>query len=166
MMFKIRWFKGKLNNVIHSFWRCYYCVQCEPVLIVYSHYYLLSSSVVPPKADAPVPSSFIDFGTKDGDWDCEVCTVRNDGTSSRCARCSQPNPNMKSKNAFASAPTLAFGSSLNQPATAGFEGTLYGGFNQSKEKASSIFGAPSTRSSGGFTFGYKFWNMIERQNGS
>lgn len=62
---------------------------------------------------------------------------------------------MKSKNASAPALKFAFGGFPIQPDAAGFEGPINGGFNPSKDKASSIFGAPSTRSSGGFTFGGK-----------
>ncbi|XP_016354140.1 uncharacterized protein LOC107697793 [Sinocyclocheilus anshuiensis] len=106
-----------------------------------------SGEVVPPKADAPVSSSFIDFAKKDGDWDCEVCLVKNKGMSSHCVACQTSNPDMKSKSTSAPAFKFGFGSSPNQPATAG---PLNAGFNQSKEKAS-IFGA--NRSTGRFTFG-------------
>ncbi|XP_058644128.1 tripartite motif-containing protein 29-like isoform X2 [Onychostoma macrolepis] len=77
-----------------------------------------SGEVVPPKADAPVSSSFIDFAKKEND----------------------------------PALNFGFGISPKQPATTGFGGSLYGGFNPSKDKASLIFGAPPTRTSGGFTF--------------
>ncbi|XP_016430768.1 uncharacterized protein LOC107757721 [Sinocyclocheilus rhinocerous] len=107
-----------------------------------------SGEVVPPKADAPVSSSFIGFAKKGGDWDCEVCLVKNKAMSSHCVACQMSNPNMKSKSTSATAFKFGVGSSPNQPAIAGL---LNAGFNQSKEKASGIFGA--NRFTGGFTFG-------------
>uniref|UniRef100_A0A672FXB4 E3 SUMO-protein ligase RanBP2 n=1 Tax=Salarias fasciatus TaxID=181472 RepID=A0A672FXB4_SALFA len=46
---------------------------------------------------ASVPSSFT-FG-KPGQWDCDVCEVRNEASANNCVSCQSPNPSVKSKEA-------------------------------------------------------------------
>ncbi|PWA31280.1 hypothetical protein CCH79_00002878, partial [Gambusia affinis] len=49
----------------------------------------------PPAAPAaPAGSGFAAiFAMKDGQWDCNICLVRNEGSAAQCVSCQSPNPN-------------------------------------------------------------------------
>ncbi|XP_078514252.1 E3 SUMO-protein ligase RanBP2-like [Lissotriton helveticus] len=60
------------------------------------------------------PSSFgSQFSKRDGQWDCNVCLVRNEASSVSCASCLTPNPQATPNNAvtFPPASSFKFGSS-------------------------------------------------------
>uniref|UniRef100_A0A3P9PDW1 E3 SUMO-protein ligase RanBP2 n=1 Tax=Poecilia reticulata TaxID=8081 RepID=A0A3P9PDW1_POERE len=53
-----------------------------------------STTVAPAAPTAPAASGFLaDFAKKDGQWDCNVCLVRNEGSAAQCVSCQSPNPN-------------------------------------------------------------------------
>ncbi|XP_014892528.1 E3 SUMO-protein ligase RanBP2 isoform X2 [Poecilia latipinna] len=53
-----------------------------------------SSAVAPAVPAAPAVSGFLaDFAKKDGQWDCNACLVRNEGSAAQCVSCQSPNPN-------------------------------------------------------------------------
>ncbi|XP_014830529.1 PREDICTED: E3 SUMO-protein ligase RanBP2 isoform X2 [Poecilia mexicana] len=53
-----------------------------------------SSTVAPAVPTAPAVSGFLaDFAKKDGQWDCNACLVRNEGSAAQCVSCQSPNPN-------------------------------------------------------------------------
>uniref|UniRef100_A0A672FUQ4 E3 SUMO-protein ligase RanBP2 n=1 Tax=Salarias fasciatus TaxID=181472 RepID=A0A672FUQ4_SALFA len=60
-----------------------------------------------PATDPPVsqPSMSVDsgfgalFAKKPGQWDCDVCEVRNEASANNCVSCQSPNPSVKSKEA-------------------------------------------------------------------
>lgn len=82
-------------------------------------------AVTAPAADAPATdvqatqssSSVIDsvlsaqFGKKPGQWDCDVCEVRNESSADKCVACNSPNPTAKPKDgdSVASNPPAASG---------------------------------------------------------
>uniref|UniRef100_A0A8C0GP10 E3 SUMO-protein ligase RanBP2 n=1 Tax=Chelonoidis abingdonii TaxID=106734 RepID=A0A8C0GP10_CHEAB len=93
------------------------------------------------------------FTRKEGQWDCNVCLVRNEGSSVTCAACQAPNPCNKP---VADAPsTLTFGlkSKLSEPAGGqlgtGFKcdfsekGFKFGHTEQGKAPSSFTFQIPS-----------------------
>lgn len=74
-----------------------------------------------PAADAPAISAFgsgfgAQFSKKPGQWDCDVCEVRNEASSDSCVACNTPNPAAKSK---VGAPVAS-----NLPAVSGFGADL------------------------------------------
>ncbi|KAM6934517.1 LOW QUALITY PROTEIN: E3 SUMO-protein ligase RanBP2 [Xenentodon cancila] len=58
------------------------------------------------------------FGKKPGQWDCEVCEVRNDSSTDKCVACNSPNPTAKPKGrdpVVSNLPTASgFGASLTK----------------------------------------------------
>ncbi|XP_058885011.1 E3 SUMO-protein ligase RanBP2-like isoform X2 [Acipenser ruthenus] len=121
------------------------------------------------------------FGKKDGQWDCDMCLVRNEAASATCVSCQTPNPNAK-----ATAQTTQSSSSFSfsfsgQPASSQLSGTGFKAnfgtsnsfkFGHTEEKSSALsfkFKAPPSQtenkptSGGGFMFsmpvpagGFKF----------
>ncbi|XP_057709426.1 E3 SUMO-protein ligase RanBP2-like isoform X2 [Corythoichthys intestinalis] len=107
------------------------------------------------------------FSKKDGQWDCDTCSVRNDSASTKCVACQTPNPNAKSTSSStssASPSTFSFGvkSSSGQPTGTGFT-TPFGAsssfqFGQKTETSAASFkfeapqSAPTATSSSGFSF--------------
>ncbi|XP_071357081.1 E3 SUMO-protein ligase RanBP2 isoform X2 [Trachinotus anak] len=131
------------------------------------------------KAPHETPPLEAMFAKKDGEWDCDICLVRNNASASSCLACQTPNPNAKSTTSTApSASTFSFTfgtkSSSSQPAGTGFTMPFETGstfqFGQNKDKSSAAsfkFEAPqsgsSTTSASGFSFsmpisasGFKF----------
>ncbi|XP_028290969.1 ranBP2-like and GRIP domain-containing protein 3 isoform X2 [Gouania willdenowi] len=71
------------------------------------------------------PSLQAKFGIKAGEWDCDTCCVRNNGSANVCVACQTANPN--AKNTTSSAPSASSGkftfetkSSSSQQPSAGF----------------------------------------------
>uniref|UniRef100_A0A8C9U678 E3 SUMO-protein ligase RanBP2 n=1 Tax=Serinus canaria TaxID=9135 RepID=A0A8C9U678_SERCA len=64
------------------------------------------------------------FAKKEGQWDCSVCLVRNEGSSPACVACQTPNPSAKP--AGGTLPTPAFGLKSKLPELDG--GQLGSGF--------------------------------------
>ncbi|XP_053733056.1 E3 SUMO-protein ligase RanBP2 isoform X1 [Synchiropus splendidus] len=109
------------------------------------------------------------FAKKDGEWDCDVCAVRNKPSLNKCAACQAANPNAKSVTSTApSASTFSFTfgtkASSNPPDGTGFSmpfgpsNTFQFGQNTSSSSAASFkfeipsSGTTSTTSSSGFSF--------------
>ncbi|CAK6975445.1 E3 SUMO-protein ligase RanBP2-like [Scomber scombrus] len=100
------------------------------------------------KEGAPVASSQSTaqniFAKKDGEWDCDMCLLRNDASASKCVTCQTPNPNVKS---VTSTVTLAsnFGTknSSSHPAGTGFTKPFGTGntfqLGQNKDNSSKCF---------------------------
>uniref|UniRef100_W5MWC4 E3 SUMO-protein ligase RanBP2 n=1 Tax=Lepisosteus oculatus TaxID=7918 RepID=W5MWC4_LEPOC len=120
------------------------------------------------------------FAMKEGQWDCNTCLVRNEGSSAACVSCQTPNPNAKSSTS-ATPSSSSFTFSLSEAATkqppptgfkANFDTSSTLKFSQVADKSSSgsfkFEPLPSqasnkTTSSGGFSFsmpvppgGFKF----------
>ncbi|XP_069053739.1 E3 SUMO-protein ligase RanBP2 isoform X2 [Lepisosteus oculatus] len=120
------------------------------------------------------------FAMKEGQWDCNTCLVRNEGSSAACVSCQTPNPNAKSStSAIPSSSSFTFSLSeaaTKQPPPTGFKANFDTSstlkFSQVADKSSSgsfkFEPLPSqasnkTTSSGGFSFsmpvppgGFKF----------
>nr|XP_055072526.1 ranBP2-like and GRIP domain-containing protein 4 isoform X2 [Misgurnus anguillicaudatus] len=114
------------------------------------------------------------FAKKDGQWDCDACQVRNEGTSSHCVSCQTAKPGFKIKTSTAPS-SFSFGSSSKQPAATGFKASFNSApfqFGLSKDKtapesskfepsatpvekfsSSSAFSFSFPTSAGGFKFG-------------
>ncbi|KAM4730719.1 E3 SUMO-protein ligase RanBP2 [Anableps anableps] len=61
-----------------------------------------SSSETPAASTLPIGSGFApDFAKKDGQWDCNTCLVRNEGSATQCFSCHSPNPNPSLEALFA-----------------------------------------------------------------
>ncbi|CAN9497895.1 unnamed protein product [Ophioblennius macclurei] len=64
-----------------------------------------SSAIQSAPVTAPVPLQSVSvdsgigalFAKKPGQWDCDVCEVRNDASANKCVSCQSPNPSAKSK---------------------------------------------------------------------
>ncbi|KAF7670356.1 hypothetical protein LDENG_00252310 [Lucifuga dentata] len=68
-----------------------------------------------PSDDSVDPGFFAQFSKKPGQWDCDVCTVRNEASTDKCVACQNPNPAAKSTvdaPALANLPTLSTGPDL------------------------------------------------------
>ncbi|XP_075056368.1 ranBP2-like and GRIP domain-containing protein 4 isoform X2 [Mixophyes fleayi] len=109
------------------------------------------------------------FSRKEGQWDCDVCLVRNEGTATACVACQTSNPNAKSvtpttekkvdfKFAFKASSTEPCG-----PPSTGFKCNFTGKdfkFGTTDDKSSFTFKAPSTseetKLSGGFNSAMSF----------
>ncbi|XP_072705902.1 ranBP2-like and GRIP domain-containing protein 4 isoform X4 [Ciconia boyciana] len=52
------------------------------------------------------------FTKKEGQWDCSICLVRNEGSSPACVACQTPNPSGKPAGASSSTPTSGLKSKL------------------------------------------------------
>ncbi|XP_048050744.1 uncharacterized protein LOC125270812 isoform X1 [Megalobrama amblycephala] len=72
-----------------------------------------SVKVLPPVGGIVKLSETPAFGKKDERWNCDICLVTNEGTTSHCVACHEPKPNMKSK--------FCFGSFANQRAATLFK---------------------------------------------
>ncbi|XP_042282968.1 ranBP2-like and GRIP domain-containing protein 3 [Thunnus maccoyii] len=78
------------------------CVSCKALKVSPK---TTATAQVAPAATAPVvkPSDVVDsgfgaqFSKKPGQWDCDVCEVRNEASSGKCVACGTPNPTAKSK---------------------------------------------------------------------
>ncbi|XP_053185216.1 RANBP2-like and GRIP domain-containing protein 8 [Scomber japonicus] len=78
------------------------CVSCKALKVSPK---TTATEQVAPAATAPVvkPSDMVDtgfaaqFGKKPGQWDCDVCEVRNEASADKCVACNTPNPTAKSK---------------------------------------------------------------------
>ncbi|XP_014812183.1 PREDICTED: E3 SUMO-protein ligase RanBP2-like isoform X2 [Calidris pugnax] len=55
------------------------------------------------------------FAKKEGQWDCNTCLVRNEGSSPACVACQTPNPSAKSAGDTSSVPTFGLKSKLSEP---------------------------------------------------
>ncbi|KAG8586923.1 hypothetical protein GDO81_005518 [Engystomops pustulosus] len=107
------------------------------------------------------------FQIKEGQWDCSVCLVRNDGSAIECVSCKAQNPNAKNAT-LSSDPKPSFnfsqktGSEPFGPPSTGFKCNFPGKdfkFGTSDEKPSFGFKAPSSSEetkSGGFSFTMPF----------
>ncbi|MGH0135003.1 UNVERIFIED_CONTAM: hypothetical protein FKN15_006378 [Acipenser sinensis] len=121
------------------------------------------------------------FGKKDGQWDCDMCLVRNEAASATCVSCQTPNPNAKgTAQTTQSSSSFSFSFS-GQPASSQLSGTGFKAnfgtsnsfkFGHTEEKSSALsfkFKAPPSQtenkpaSGGGFMFsmpipagGFKF----------
>ncbi|KAI6079758.1 E3 SUMO-protein ligase RanBP2-like isoform X1 [Aix galericulata] len=56
------------------------------------------------------------FAKKEGQWDCNTCLIRNEGSSPACVACQTPNPSAKSVSDASSASTSDLKSKLSEPA--------------------------------------------------
>ncbi|XP_018584881.2 E3 SUMO-protein ligase RanBP2-like isoform X1 [Scleropages formosus] len=88
------------------------------------------------------------FAKKEGEWDCDVCSVRNGPTVDKCLSCQSPNPSAGSK-AFASATTgenltLSLGKETRKDTDIGSSASTFGSFAQ--VPASFNFGTTDTMS--------------------
>ncbi|GAA6096642.1 E3 SUMO-protein ligase RanBP2 isoform X1 [Tachysurus ichikawai] len=73
------------------------------------------------------------FAKKEGEWDCNVCCVRNDSSSKECVACSSPNPCVESKPGLKPAEGLK---SASVSATGSFTFGLVGGSKDASSEAS------------------------------
>ncbi|CAJ0916275.1 unnamed protein product, partial [Ranitomeya imitator] len=106
------------------------------------------------------------FQKKEGQWDCSVCLIRNDGSAIECAACKARNPNAKSVTASETKSGFAFGLKASSesfgPPSTGFKCNFPVKdlkFGTSEDKPSISFKAPSTseeKKSGGFSFTMPF----------
>lgn len=78
------------------------------------------------------------FALKEGEWDCNVCCVRNKPTDMRCVACQSANPNSSSKSDFQAAGetkpspfTFKFGTDSSKPSSSGSTFTGFGAFGAS-----------------------------------
>ncbi|XP_070607187.1 ranBP2-like and GRIP domain-containing protein 4 [Erythrolamprus reginae] len=108
------------------------------------------------------------FVKKEGQWDCGICLVRNDGSLLTCAACEAPNPSCDAAPVSASGPPAVFGfkSKLSEsagkpPQETGFKCEISDkgfkfGFPPDQEKSSFPFQVPATTEpkaiKGGFNF--------------
>uniref|UniRef100_A0A674I3N3 RAN binding protein 2 n=1 Tax=Terrapene triunguis TaxID=2587831 RepID=A0A674I3N3_9SAUR len=93
------------------------------------------------------------FTRKEGQWDCNVCLVRNEGSSVTCAACQAPNPCNKPVDDAPSTLTFGLKSKLSEPAGGqlgtGFKcdfsekGFKFGHTEQGKAPSSFTFQIPS-----------------------
>ncbi|XP_047456055.1 ranBP2-like and GRIP domain-containing protein 3 isoform X2 [Mugil cephalus] len=73
-----------------------------------------------PAADPPAlqpatsDSGLAQFSKKPGQWDCDVCEVRNEASSDKCVACNSLNPAAKSKDVAVAAPKLPALSGVGQ----------------------------------------------------
>lgn len=72
---------------------------------------------IPPAAEAPAASTFdagfaARFSKKPGQWDCNVCEVRNEASADKCVSCQSPNPSSKSSTEPPAASKVTIGSGL------------------------------------------------------
>nr|XP_045375645.1 E3 SUMO-protein ligase RanBP2 isoform X1 [Camelus bactrianus] len=65
------------------------------------------------------------FSIKEGQWDCSVCLVRNEGSSARCVACQNPRKQSVPASAVPAPASFKFGSSeTNKAPESGFEGVF------------------------------------------
>ncbi|XP_032349558.1 E3 SUMO-protein ligase RanBP2 isoform X2 [Camelus ferus] len=65
------------------------------------------------------------FSIKEGQWDCSVCLVRNEGSSTRCVACENPRKQSVPASAVPAPASFKFGSSeTNKAPESGFEGVF------------------------------------------
>ncbi|KAI5107450.1 E3 SUMO-protein ligase RanBP2 isoform X2 [Silurus meridionalis] len=113
------------------------------------------------------PSTFVDskknldlktlFAKKEGDWDCDVCCVRNKSSSKECVACSSPNPSSESKPE--TKPVEGFKSA---PASASSKGGFTFGLGESSKDTS---GGSSFKSFGSqIPFSFKFGTQPSNQS--
>ncbi|XP_040406485.1 E3 SUMO-protein ligase RanBP2-like isoform X21 [Cygnus olor] len=75
------------------------------------------SSVADATATKPQENTFAElFAKKEGQWDCNTCLVRNEGSSPACVACQTPNPSGNSVNDASSTSTSDLKSKLSEPA--------------------------------------------------
>ncbi|XP_068535425.1 ranBP2-like and GRIP domain-containing protein 4 isoform X1 [Anas acuta] len=68
-------------------------------------------------ATKPQKNTFAElFAKKEGQWDCNTCLVRNEGSSPACVACQTPNPSAKSVGDASAASTSDLKSKLSEPA--------------------------------------------------
>ncbi|XP_071887623.1 E3 SUMO-protein ligase RanBP2 isoform X2 [Anas platyrhynchos] len=68
-------------------------------------------------ATKPQKNTFAElFAKKEGQWDCNTCLVRNEGSSPACVACQTPNPSAKSVSDASAASTSDLKSKLSEPA--------------------------------------------------
>ena len=103
------------------------------------------------------------FALKEGEWECDMCCVRNKPTDVRCLACQHPNPQAGSKPEIqavgetkASPFTFKFGTDSSKPSTSGSTFTGFGGFGASIP-SSFTFGTSSSKptdmAASAFSFG-------------
>lgn len=109
------------------------------------------------------------FAIKEGEWECDVCCIRNKPTDVKCVACQTPNPNAASKpdgglpsDTKSSPFAFKFGIDSSKPSSsAAFTGFgAFGPFGDSS-KPSFTFGTSTskpadTSTSSGFGFGFQF----------
>ncbi|XP_066846551.1 E3 SUMO-protein ligase RanBP2-like isoform X2 [Anser cygnoides] len=75
------------------------------------------SSVADATATKPQKNTFAElFAKKEGQWDCNTCFVRNEGSSPACVACQTPNPSGNSVSDASSTSTSDLKSKLSEPA--------------------------------------------------
>ncbi|XP_066841068.1 E3 SUMO-protein ligase RanBP2-like isoform X2 [Anser cygnoides] len=75
------------------------------------------SSVADATATKPQKNTFAElFAKKEGQWDCNTCFVRNEGSSPACVACQTPNPFGNSVSDASSTSTSDLKSKLSEPA--------------------------------------------------
>ncbi|RVE58148.1 hypothetical protein OJAV_G00206390 [Oryzias javanicus] len=86
------------------------------------------------------------FALKEGEWDCDVCCVRNKSSDLRCKACQGPNPTSKAEvqPPKASAFTFKFGTDSSKQSSSGSTFTGFGGFGSSGP-SSFTFGIGSSK---------------------
>ncbi|XP_053311054.1 ranBP2-like and GRIP domain-containing protein 4 [Spea bombifrons] len=113
-----------------------------PAVVTTSGFKFGSSTVI-----GKPPSSTLEtmFARKAGEWDCNVCLVRNKESAGTCASCQTPNPNSKSGTAVnPPQPNFALGMEMNSSKPVGQE---------IKPQSSTNATAPPVVSASGFKFG-------------
>ncbi|XP_062258381.1 E3 SUMO-protein ligase RanBP2 isoform X2 [Platichthys flesus] len=93
------------------------CVSCNALKA--SAKTTVTAQAKPPEVEPSTPNSGFgaQFGKKPGQWDCDLCEVRNEASVNKCVACSSPNPAAKSTEG----PSV----SSNLPAVIGF-GSAFG----------------------------------------
>uniref|UniRef100_A0A8C7C204 E3 SUMO-protein ligase RanBP2 n=1 Tax=Oncorhynchus kisutch TaxID=8019 RepID=A0A8C7C204_ONCKI len=113
----------------------------------------------------PLGSGFgAQFSKKPGQWDCDVCAVRNQASSNSCVSCQTPNPSAKSTFEVAPPPNFGSKSTSTQPVgnvfKANFNSDSSFQFGTSKvdtgAPASFKFETPQAESSGSSAAGFSF----------
>uniref|UniRef100_A0A8C7VFJ9 E3 SUMO-protein ligase RanBP2 n=1 Tax=Oncorhynchus mykiss TaxID=8022 RepID=A0A8C7VFJ9_ONCMY len=115
----------------------------------------------------PLGSGFgAQFSKKPGQWDCDMCAVRNQASSNSCVSCQTPNPSAKSTVEVAPPPNFSLGSqsTSTQPVgnvfKANFNNDSSFQFGTSKvdtcAPASFKFETPQAESSGSSAAGFSF----------
>ncbi|XP_035173062.1 E3 SUMO-protein ligase RanBP2-like [Oxyura jamaicensis] len=100
-------------------------------------------------ATKPQKNSFAElFAKKEGQWDCDVCLVRNEGSSPACVACQTPNPSGKSASDASSTSTSDLKSKLSEPA----KGQLGTGFKCDFSGKGFKFGHAEQGKTPAFTF--------------
>ncbi|XP_026803097.3 RANBP2-like and GRIP domain-containing protein 5/6 isoform X2 [Pangasianodon hypophthalmus] len=79
------------------------------------------------------------FAKKEGEWDCNVCAVRNDSSSKECVACSSPNPCGDSKPE--TKPAEGFKSAPAPPSTGAFTFGLGGSSKDASDASFKAFGS-------------------------